>query len=139
MPIASACADDRAELKALQGKWKAVACEAGGEAFPKESLPDFSMVIGADGKTTCRTPDGEYQVVLTINSTKNPKTLDTLHESGPEKGKHQYGVYKLEGDKFTVCVTHSDLAESDRPKEFATKDTMNVLFVFERMKEEGKP
>jgi len=54
----------------------------------------------------------------------------------PEKGKRQYGIYKLEGDKFTVCITPAGSPEGDRPKDFATKDTANVVFVFERIKKE---
>ena len=46
---------------------------------------------------------------------------------------------KLEGGKFTVCVTPAGSAESDRPKDFTTNDTTNVIFVFERVKEKQKP
>jgi uncharacterized protein (TIGR03067 family) len=84
-------------------------------------------------------PEEEFRFTMTVNSKKNSKTIDILHESGEQKGKRQYGVYKLEGDKFTVCVTPRGSAEADRPKDFATKDTTNVVFVFERVKEDKKP
>lgn len=70
---------------------------------------------------------------------RDPKTIDNLHESGAQKGKKQYGIYKLEGDKLTVCMTRPGVAEGDRPKDFSTKDTANVVFVFERPKEDKKP
>jgi hypothetical protein len=35
-------------------------------------------------------------------------------------------------------MTRPGVEESDRPKDFATKDTMNVLFVFERAKKAKK-
>jgi uncharacterized protein (TIGR03067 family) len=57
-----------------------------------------------------------------------------LHESGAEKGKRQYGIYKLEGDKWTVCITGPRATEGDRPKDFITKGTANAVFVFEREK-----
>ena len=50
----------------------------------------------------------------------------------------QYGIYKLEGDTFTVCITPPGKTEVDRPKDFSTKDSNNVIFVFERVKEEKK-
>jgi hypothetical protein len=56
-----------------------------------------------------------------------------------QRRKKQYGVYKLEGDKFTVCITHAGSAEGDRPKDFTTKNTTHVVFVFERVKENEKP
>ena len=36
-------------------------------------------------------------------------------------------------------MTPPDSAEADRPKDFTTKDTTNVVFVFERVKEDKKP
>jgi uncharacterized protein (TIGR03067 family) len=131
--------DVRKELKALQGKWKAVALEAGGKPLPKEAIPDFTFIVGDDGKATGKMPQSEYTATITVNPKKDPKTIDNLHESGAQKGKKQYGVYKLEGDKWTVCMTPPGAAESDRPKSFDTKDTKNVVFIFERVKENKKP
>jgi uncharacterized protein (TIGR03067 family) len=129
----------RKELAALQGKWKTVGLEAGGKPFPRGDVPDFTYVIGADGKCTGRTPEGEFRVTTTVNPRKDPKTIDNLHESGEYKGKRQYGIYKLEGDRLTVCMTPPGRVEGDRPKDFTTRDTTNVVFVFERVKEEKKP
>lgn len=131
--------DVKKELKALQGKWKAVALEAGGMPLPKETVPDFMFTIGADGKSTGTMAKSEYSATITVDPKKSPKTMDNAHESGAQKGKKQYGVYKLEGDKLTVCITAPGAAESDRPKSFDTKDTRNVVFVFERVKEVKKP
>ena len=140
-PLLLAAGDDdvRKELKALQGKWKAVALEAGGKPLPKEAIPDFTYIIGADGKATGKMAKSEYTATMTVNPKKDPKTIDNVHESGPHKGKGQYGVYKLEGDKLTVCITAPGAAEGNRPKDFTTKDTANVVFVFERVKEGKKP
>ena len=141
VPVVLAAGDDdvRKELKALQGKWKTVALEAGGKPLPKEAIPDFTYIIGADGNATGKMAQSEYTATMTVNPKKDPKTIDNVHESGAQKGKKQYGVYKLEGDKLTVCMTPPGRAEGDRPKDFTTKDTTNVVFVFERVKEDKKP
>lgn len=135
--------DVRKELRALEGNWKAVALEVVGQALPNDALPDFTFVIGADGKSTGKMPQGEYTSKITIDPSKDPKTMDNFHESGSEKGKTQYGIYKLEGDKLTVCITSPGRAKSERPKDFTTKDTRNVLFEFKRLKadktDEKKP
>jgi uncharacterized protein (TIGR03067 family) len=131
--------DVRMELKALQGKWKTVAGEAAGMPFPKDGIPVFTIDIAADGKSTGHMPQEDFRFTITVNPKKNPKTIENMHESGGQKGKKQYGIYKLESDKFTVCMTPPDSAEGDRPKDFTTKDTTNVVFVFERIKEDKKP
>jgi uncharacterized protein (TIGR03067 family) len=127
------------ELKALQGTWKAVAMEAGGKPLPKEATPEFTFIIGAEGKSTGKMAQGEYSTTITVDPRKTPRTMDNLHESGGFQGKKQYGVYKLEGDKLTVCMTAPGRMETDRPKDFNTKDTPHVVFVFERLKEGKKP
>jgi uncharacterized protein (TIGR03067 family) len=141
VPVLAAGRDDddvRKELKALQGTWKAVALEAGGKPLPKEAVPDFTFAIGADGKSTGKMAKSEYTSTITVNPKKDPKTIDNVHETGDQKGKKQYGVYKLDGDKLTVNMTAPGAAESARPKDFSTKDTPTVVFVFERVKADKK-
>jgi uncharacterized protein (TIGR03067 family) len=136
-PLQAAGDDDfRKELKALQGKWKTVALETAGKPSPKDGFPDITLIIAADGKSTGQTPQGEFRATITVHPRKSPKTIENLYESGKHKGKKQYGIYKLEGDKLTVCMTTPGSAESDRPKDFTTKDTSNVLLVLERVKED---
>jgi uncharacterized protein (TIGR03067 family) len=83
------------ELKALEGTWKAVAMEAGGAAFPKESIPPFTFIVSADGKAISKSSFGNYEGSIVVESTKSPKTIDNLHETGAQKGKKQYGIYNL--------------------------------------------
>jgi uncharacterized protein (TIGR03067 family) len=140
LPLAADTDDEvHKELKALQGKWKTVAMEAAGKPWPKDAVLNFTMDIGADGKSTGKLPEEEFHFTNSVNPQKTPKTIDISHVSGEQKGKKQYGIYKLDGDKWTVCVTPPGSAESDRPKDFNTKDTTNVVFVFERVKGDKKP
>jgi uncharacterized protein (TIGR03067 family) len=129
----------REELKALQGSWKAVALEARGAPLPAEAVPDFTFIIGPDGKSIGRMAQAEYTSRISVNPAADPRTMDNLHESGTHKGKTQYGVYKLDGDTFTVNMTAPGAAVKDRPKDFKTADTAAVLFVFKRVREEKKP
>ena len=142
VPVPLTAGDDeevRKELKALQGTLKIVAVEAMGKSLPKESIPEFTFTIEADGKSTGKMAKSEYAARITVNPKKDPKTIDNLHLSGEEKGKKQYGVYKLDGDKLTVAMTQPGAAESDRPKDFVTKGAPTVVFVFERIKADKMP
>jgi len=140
-PLFLSAGDDevRKELRALQGAWKAVALEAGGTPLPKEAVPDFTYTVGTDGRAIGKMSKVEYEAKVSVDPRKNPKTIDNVHETGVSKGKKQFGIYKLEGDKWIVCMTPPGAAESDRPRDFTTKDTRNVVFIFERIKEDKKP
>jgi uncharacterized protein (TIGR03067 family) len=98
----------------------------------------FLFIVGADGKSTGQMGKVEYQAKVSLDSKKDPKTIDNMHETGVHKGKKQFGIYKLERDKWTVCMTPPGAAESDRPKSFDTKDTRNVVFIFERVNDDKK-
>lgn len=139
--LAAADADDdvKKELKALEGTWKAVALEAGGKPIPKASVPEFLFIVGADGKATGRMGKIEYQSMVSVDPNKTPRTIDNTHETGAQKGKKQFGIYKVEEGKWIVCMTAPGAAEKDRPKSFDTKNSASVVFVFERVKEERKP
>src|SRR5438552_13900131 len=104
--------DVRKELKALQGEWKTVGLEAGGKPLPKEAVLDFTFIVGADGKSIGRMPKSEYQSKVSVDPKKNPKTIENAHETGQHKANMQYGIYKLEGDKWIVCMTAPGAAES---------------------------
>src|SRR5438067_1788012 len=106
-PILLIAGDDdvRKELKALEGKWKTVGLEAGGKPFPKEAVIDFTFIVGADGKSIGKMAKTEYDARISVDPKKKPKTIDNVHVTGAHKGKKQFGIYKLEGDNWIVCMT----------------------------------
>jgi uncharacterized protein (TIGR03067 family) len=131
--------DVQKELMALKGTWKAVALEAGGMRLPRDAVPDFLFIVEADGKATGRMGQTEYQAKISVDPAKTPKTITNAHESGQHQGKRQFGVYKVEEGKWIVCMTAPGANESDRPTTFDTKDTRNVVFIFEKVEAGVKP
>src|SRR5262245_54993931 len=95
--------DVKKELAALEGKWKAVSMEAGGKQLP--GGVDFAFTVKPDGKATSKSSIDEYEATVTVDPKKSPKTIDNLHDTGTHKGKKQLGIYKLEGDKWTVSMS----------------------------------
>ena len=135
--LLAGCSDSVAqkELKALEGNWKLVAVEENAESLPKDKFPPISFTLRADGNATVRTPDGEHQSHSQLDPNKQRKTIDIVDLSGPFKDQKQYGIYKLEGQKWTVVVaTKPDATAEDRPGDFNTKDVKARLMVWERVK-----
>ena len=130
---------EKKEFKALEGEWKAITMEMGGKPLPKASVPDFTFIVSANGKAVSKSPFGNYQSTITVDPEKSPKTIDNLHDTGAQKGKKQYGIYQLKGDKWTVCMTPPGVSEADRPIDFNTKETSSVVFVFTRDAKAKKP
>jgi uncharacterized protein (TIGR03067 family) len=121
---------DDAEL--LKGKWKAVSISMGGEPVPDEVVKDFKMNFdGKEYKNTAgdMVEEGSY----TIDASKSPKTIDFDIKTGPDAGKRQLGIYKIEGEKLTMVVARA--GSDERPKSFTVDpDSTIVEIVLEKVK-----
>jgi uncharacterized protein (TIGR03067 family) len=127
------------EFKAIAGTWKLVSAEDGGKATPKADLLAITFTLGTDGKASVRVNGGdEFQTKSIIDPTRKPKTLDIEYMGGLYQGQKQYGIYKLDGDRWTVFSTAPGGKAEDRPKEFDSKTAKGALVVWERVKEEKK-
>jgi uncharacterized protein (TIGR03067 family) len=78
----------------------------------------------------------EYTCKPKIDGDAKPfATIDLVIDDGPEeaKGKTSKGIYKIDGEKLTLCVSAPG---KDRPKEFAQVD--DEAYLFELKKEKKK-
>jgi hypothetical protein len=66
------------------------------------------------------------------------RTKTRLRRVGAQEGKMQYGIYKLNGDRLTVCMTPRSGSAVDRSKDFTSKDSADVVFFFERVQEDKR-
>ena len=71
--------------------------------------------------------EGTFQLDLT----KKPARMDATGTKGSPKGKTYLGIFALEGDTLKWCVS---LPGSERPTEFATKDSQ-FLLILKRQKD----
>jgi uncharacterized protein (TIGR03067 family) len=121
--------DDAEQLK---GDWKVASAKRGGEDVPAEFVN--ALKISFDGKNYVNTAgdmveEGSY----TLDATQSPKTIDFDIKKGPDAGKKQLGIYKLDGSKLKITV--AEAGSKERPKSFESKEgDGNVEFVFEREK-----
>jgi uncharacterized protein (TIGR03067 family) len=124
---ASAWGDEKSQsdlLKPFQGTWM-----SSGEGI--EATWTFE---GEKVKATVAGMDYTCKAKLDADAKPHP-TIDLLIEDGPEesKGKTSKGLYKLEGEKLTLCVSAPG---KDRPKEFAPVEDAAYLFELKKQKKE---
>jgi len=104
------------DLDKLQGTWSVTSLEADGEKMPASTFNGATIVL--KGKRFTSTGMGAtYKGTVEIDETRKPKSFDLLFSAGPEKGNRNPGIYKLDADKWTICLaTRGD----QRPRKFAT-------------------
>lgn len=118
-----------AEFKKLQGTW--VVVEAERDGAPLDRIKGNKLVVN-DNQFTVITPSAELKGDLTLTPGKSPKRIDFQHQEGMLSGKKWEGIYKLEGDRLTLCYAEAD-AGKERPDEFATRrGARRLMIVVER-------
>jgi uncharacterized protein (TIGR03067 family) len=119
------------ELKALQGRWRAVRLAHEKQDLPAQVVAGMTMVIEND---VMKNASGG-RCKLTLYPDRSPKEIDLVELRGVRsiKGRTNPGIYKLANDKLTICFVE-ETAEA-LPKEFKAAPGV-TLVVFERVKDE---
>ena len=107
------------DLKAMQGKWSATIAEVDGKpASPEEMNLKLVLVVQGDNY---RVLVGDKEIsggTLTLDASKNPRTIDATHTEGKFKDVVQKGIYEIKGDAMTAVFAKPG---KERPTEFKTK------------------
>ena len=118
--------DPKKAAESLQGEWKVVSFNKGGEELPKEELEKTKFVFAGE-KVTVTFNNRDEAATFTVDPKAKPLAIDI---TPGKKEKLVKGIYKLEKDTLTICFGPDG---ADRPTEFkATKKAS--LIVMERVK-----
>jgi uncharacterized protein (TIGR03067 family) len=143
LPLRLPSADDKPmerELAALKGTWAVVRARGpGGQEPPKDELAGgrvtWTFKDGGKATFSLKVEGKDAEHTYSIDPSRTPKEIDLTYV-GPEaglKGFKQFGIYKLEKDKLTLCLTGDPKAtKEDRPKDFEVKDGAGLVLEMER-------
>jgi uncharacterized protein (TIGR03067 family) len=132
---AAAAGDEaaRQNIAAWQGTWQAVSFLEDGKQKPAEELKKITLTVkGTDYHFQNGTVNFSEHGSYTFRAEKNPQELDILVGDGADKGKVYLVIYKVVGDRLTICLQADNKA---RPREFTGEAGSGcVLEVWERVK-----
>lgn len=101
------------DLKKLQGTWVS---ESGPES--KWSFDGEKLKATVNG--------GDYICTVKVDSKASPATMDLDIKEGAAAGQASKAIYKFDGEKLVICVTHPGVA--DRPTKFEAVEDSVILF-----------
>jgi uncharacterized protein (TIGR03067 family) len=126
-PLSDKKAAVKAELKRLEGQWRIVAAEQGGQPVEANDIVVFS-----DHKCTVTNPTSKvvWQNSLALDPSRTPKHMEVTNT----KTKQQWrGIYELKGDRLRVVFQGNNGGK--RPTEFKTRSgSREVMYTYERVK-----
>jgi uncharacterized protein (TIGR03067 family) len=90
----------RKELAKLQGTWTVAEAVRDGKA--DDAAKGNTVTIEGDRFTTRAGSEVLREGTLKLDPTKSPKTVNATYTRGPNQGKTALGVYRVEGDTWTL-------------------------------------
>jgi uncharacterized protein (TIGR03067 family) len=135
--VRSSAAYERAEAverHRLSGSWKLVSGERAGKAIPTEGLVGRRLTITIDRFSWVK-EGGETEGTCELGLYSRPPKITLFSLSGPEAGTRRYfGIYKLDGNRLTLCLPPPNTFSAYEPSGFRTQGTENELWVWERQR-----
>jgi RNA polymerase sigma factor (sigma-70 family) len=129
----------KTDLARIQGEWKLEYVEIDGRPQKLEHFQTIRLVIQGDRATLGRNEGHDETGSVKLDPTKQPKAIDlnlTPYGGPADQVLTSPGIYKLEGDKLTICYApHLDAGQL-RPTEFETAKEGGRLWVLVRSAEE---
>jgi uncharacterized protein (TIGR03067 family) len=102
------------QLRALEGTWEFASLVVDGQSMPAAAMNASRLLIDGDRFRT-ESPEATYEGVFNINVEAEQHEIDIEFIAGPEAGNWNYGIFRLDGDQFELCL---DLNGKPRPTEF---------------------
>jgi uncharacterized protein (TIGR03067 family) len=132
LAAAPAVAAGGTDQEGLQGTWALVSVEVNQQTISIESMKAASPVRAArlvvqGQRYTFHLGEKPLEMVYQLDPDKSPKEIDLTVGRGPNEGKVFRGIYRLEGDTFTIC-RHVEPGK-DRPTAFGTRPGSGLMLV----------
>jgi uncharacterized protein (TIGR03067 family) len=104
------------ELRSLEGEWEFESLQVDGGDVAPQMLSGSRLLIDGD-RFRMESPMANYDGEFGIDVDEAPQHIDIEFVEGPEAGNWSYGIFRLEGDRLTICL---GLTGASRPADFTT-------------------
>jgi uncharacterized protein (TIGR03067 family) len=120
------------DLAKLQGQWVVVSLEHRGHVAAPGDFEGQSSLYEKNRWTWKVGDKVMRRGIVTLDSTRSPKAINTWDSDGPHEDETVPGIYQIDGDTLKLCFA---MPGEKRPTEFSTQSgTGAFLVVYKRKK-----
>jgi len=124
------------EITKHQGTWLASSFRRDGQQTPQEIVRTITRTGVNDHVVWKRNGKSFAGTAMVLDPRQSPMSIDVIADGGPSRGKRVLGIYRLDGNRLTICMADAD---QPRPKDFtAEKGSLQTLMTFIREKPQAK-
>lgn len=91
------------DLRKLQGTWRVAALRMDGAQIPAGDFAQAEIIVTGD-RFQSTGMGAVYEGTLQLRPRTKPKGLDMLFDTGHAAGVRNVGIYRLDGDSWTICL-----------------------------------
>lgn len=125
---------DKDDLAKFEGTWVFTSWKSNGQTLDADNLESAKWSVKGD-RYTFEIDGVEEEGTIKLDPTKKVPTIDLAITAGNDKGKEQFGIYKIEKDTITFCFARP--GAKDRPTDFtSTADNQTILVTVKRVKKD---
>ncbi len=105
----------RGELERHQGTWRTSTSIYDGKPAPDELVRPITRTVEKDHVVWKKDGKSFAGTRIELDPSRDPRTIDVIPDGGKDRGTRVLGIYKLEGDRLTICMASPG---KPRPAEF---------------------
>ena len=122
----AALVQDADPRRQLVGKWNCNSATIDGSPIAAETAQALTLTLTADRFKTQRGDQVLFDSTYILDASKEPKQIDMIGTEGELKGKPALGIYKLDGEKLTLCYT---MPGKERPAKFESPAKSGIYLI----------
>ena len=132
------------DMKSLQGEWAAIEEEVGGKPFDKQTVRTIDRRMSFKGNVLTMSQMWSNEIGDRLSTHQGPFHIDAttgafdfMAKTSDGTDVEFRGIYKLSGDRLTICYKYAKGDSTTRPTMFKTEagsGTVFALAVFKRDK-----
>lgn len=108
----------REELDRHQGVWRTSTSIHDGQEASAELARSITRTVSGDHVVWKRDGKSFAGTRIELDASRHPKAIDVIPDGGRNRGERVLGIYKLEGDRLTICMAGPG---KPRPSEFRSE------------------